>query len=57
MATTTTALATTNSTHGPTYGASNRVKPYYVQQIVDFSDQNIDPNGSTSSVLAIPAII
>ena len=55
MAATTTALATTNSTHGPTYGASNRVKPFLVEQTIDFSDQNIDPNASTIECCAIPA--
>ena len=55
MAATTTLLATTNSTHGPTYGVSSRVKPYLVEQTIDFSDQNIDANGSTIECVDIPA--
>tara|TARA_R100001086_G_scaffold120334_1_gene61906 strand:- start:466 stop:960 length:495 start_codon:yes stop_codon:yes gene_type:complete len=55
MAATTTLLATTNSTHGPTYGVSSRVKPYLVEQTIDFSDQNIDANGSTIECIDIPA--
>ncbi len=55
MAATTTLLATTDSTHGPTYGVSSRVKPYLVEQTIDFSDQNIDANGSTIECVEIPA--
>ena len=55
MAATTTLLATTNSTHGPSYGVSSRVKPYLVEQTIDFSNQNIDANGSTIEVIDIPA--
>jgi len=55
MAATTTLLATTNSTHGPTYGVSSRVKPYLVEQTIDFSNQTVDANGSTMEVVDIPA--
>ena len=51
MAATTTLLATTNSTHGPSYGVSSRVKPYLVEHTIDFSNQNIDANGSTIEVI------
>jgi hypothetical protein len=55
MAATTTLLATTNTNHGPTYGVSSRVKPYLVEQTIDFSVQNIDANGSTIECVDIPA--
>ena len=55
MAATTTALATTNSTHGVTYGRNARVMPYLVEQTIDFSNQNIDANGSTIEAVNIPA--
>ena len=55
MAATTTALATTNSTHGTTLGVSNRVKPFLVEQTFNFADQNIDANGSTIEICAVPA--
>ena len=55
MAATTTALATTNTNHGPTYGVSSRVKPYLVEQTINFADQNIDANGSTIECVDIPA--
>ena len=55
MAATTTALATTNSTHGVTYGRNARVMPYLVEQTIDFSNQNIDANGSTIEAVDIPA--
>lgn len=55
MAATTTALATTNSTHGPSAGRTDRIRPYLVEQRIDFSDQNIDANGSTIECCAIPA--
>ena len=55
MAATTTALATTNSTHGVSMGRSDRMKPYVVEQRFDFSNQNIDANGSTIEICAIPA--
>ena len=55
MAATTTLLATTNTNHGPTYGVSSRVKPYLVEQTINFADQNIDANGSTIECVDIPA--
>lgn len=55
MAATNTALATTNTNHGPTYGVSSRVKPYLVEQTINFADQNIDANGSTIECVDIPA--
>ena len=55
MAATTTLLATTNTNHGPTYVVSSRVKPYLVEQTIDFSVQNIDANGSTIECVDIPA--
>ena len=55
MAATTTVLATTNTNHGPTYGVSSRVKPYLVEQTINFADQTIDANGSTIECVDIPA--
>lgn len=55
MAATTTLLATTNTNHGPSYGRTSRVKPYLVEQTINFADQNIDANGSTIECCAIPA--
>ena len=55
MAATTTALATTNTNHGPTYGVTSRAKSYLVEQTIDFSNQNIDANGSTIECVDIPA--
>ena len=55
MAATTTALAATNTTHGPSYGVSSRAKPYLVEQTINFADQNIDANGSTIECVDIPA--
>jgi len=55
MAATNTLLATTNTNHGPSYGVSSRVKPYLVEQTIDFSNQNIDANGSTIECVDIPA--
>ena len=55
MAATTTALATTNTTHGVTYGRSTSLSPYLVEQTINFADQNIDANGSTIECVDIPA--
>ena len=55
MAATTTALAATNTNHGPSYGVSSRAKPYLVEQTINFADQNIDANGSTIECVDIPA--
>ena len=55
MAATNTLLATTNSTHGITYGRGNSLGPYMIEQTIDFSNQNIDPNGSTIECVDMPA--
>ena len=55
MAATTTALATTNTNHGKTYGRNSRAMPYLVEQTINFADQNIDANGSTIECVDIPA--
>jgi hypothetical protein len=55
MAATTTALATTNTNHGSTYGRNSRTVPYLVEQTINFADQNIDANGSTIECVDIPA--
>ena len=55
MAATSTALAATNTNHGPSYGVSSRAKPYLVEQTINFADQNIDANGSTIECVDIPA--
>jgi len=56
MAATTQTLAQTNTNYGNvTRGRNNGPQMELLEQFIDFSDNNIDPNGSTIACLSIPA--